>query len=238
MSSVECNVEDTAFHIAVDNDWERNRVETLASKEPETIRWILDHVRAGDTLYDIGANIGLYAILAAVRSPTARVIAVEPMAATFARLCENIALNRLANLDPYCVAIDAKSGLGTLNLSSLDAASSMHSVGDSAMTEMFGEQVVIRAGVGLTTLDDLATVAGVPTLIKIDVDGGEDNVLAGAAAVLRNPSLRSVLIEFNWSSAQQKRRDAPLLQAGFTPVAEGIEYARGALRWQNTIYVR
>ena len=109
---------------------------------------------------------------------------------------------------------------------------------DATDVERADHQVVIRAGAGLTTLDDLAMVAGTPSLIKIDVDGGEDNVLAGAAAVLRNPSLRSVLIEFNWSSAQQRRRDAPLLQAGFTPVAEGIEYARGALRWQNTIYVR
>jgi FkbM family methyltransferase len=240
MEIAECRVENTAFRVIVSNDWERNRVDTLATKEPETVRWILDNFGPGDTLFDIGANIGLYAILAAVHNPAGKVIAVEPMAATFARLCENSALNGLQNLHPYCVAVSSENGLGTLNLASLDAASSMHSVGASEMTESFGEQVVIRTGIGLATIDRLAACTGVPSLIKIDVDGGEDAVLAGAAGVLHDPRLRSMLTEFNWidGSGQKSRRDHPLLQAGFRPEVEGIEYARGSVRWQNTIYTR
>jgi FkbM family methyltransferase len=191
-------------------------------------------------LFDIGANIGIYAILAAAHNPEGTVVAVEPMAATFAHLCQNSLLNGLRNLQPYCVAVSAADGLGTLHLASLEAASSMHSVGGSGMTEQFGETVVLHAGVGVVTLDSLAGTAGMPNLIKIDVDGGEDGVLAGAAGVLRNPNLRSVLIEFNWGagSDHKERRDEPLLREGFTPRSAGVEYERGSVRWQNTIYSR
>lgn len=237
MELVQCKVGNASFRMVVSNPWERFRVETLASKEPETVRWILDNFRDGDTLLDVGANVGIYAILAAAYNRAGTVVAVEPMAATFARLCENSVHNELQNFRPYCLAIGAENGLTTLNLTSLDAASSMHSVGDSGV---FEEPVVLTAGISVVTLDTLAATAGVPNLIKIDVDGGEDAVLAGAANVLRDPRLRSVLVEFNWTDGNDgpHYRDEPLVSAGFRREAVGIEYAREAIRWQNTIYSR
>jgi FkbM family methyltransferase len=236
MNVVTCRLADTSFRMLVTNDWETNRANTLATKEPETVRWILENVRAGDTLFDIGANNGVYTLLAAAHAQAARVVAVEPMAATFARLCENIVLNGFKNVDPYCVAIAASPSLGTLNLSSLEAASSMHSLGEAGLTEQFGEAIVLRAGIGLTTIDALTAFAGPPTLMKIDVDGGEDDVLAGASSTLYDPHLRSVIIEFNYPPAAPSRRDEPLLNAGFVAVEEGIEYERAAVRWRNVIY--
>jgi transketolase len=235
----ECRAGTTTFRMIVANDREYGRVRTLHTKEPETVQWIADHFGAGDTLFDIGANIGIYAILAAAQNRAGTVIAVEPMAGSFARLCDNALLNGLANLHPYCVAIGATNGLDELHLASLDAASSMHSLGESGLIESFGERVVLRAGIGVVTIDSLAARTGVPTLMKIDVDGGEDAVLAGATTVLHDPRLRSILIEFNWTAgATEARRDAPLLAAGFTLAALGSEYEHGAVRWQNAIYVR
>ncbi|HKO58519.1 MAG TPA: FkbM family methyltransferase [Thermoanaerobaculia bacterium] len=232
----ECRSGATTFRMHVANEWEQGRVETLATKEPETVRWIAEQFGAGDTLFDIGANIGIYAILAAAQNPAGTVVAVEPMPWSFARLCENAALNGLGNLRPYCVAVGAEDGLGELRLASLDAASSMHSLGSFGP---FDEPVVMRIGTAVATIDSLAAAAGIPTLMKIDVDGGEDDVLAGAAAVLRDPRLRSVLIEFNWlAGAPQPRRDTPLLHAGFELAELGTEYDRGAVRWQNAIYRR
>jgi len=238
MNAVTCRLADTSFRMLVTNDWEGNRANTLATKEPETVRWILANFRAGDTLFDIGANNGIYTLLAAAHAPGGRVVAVEPMAATFARLCENIVLNGFTNVDPYCVAIAASQSLGTLNLSSLEAASSMHSLGEAGLTEQFGEAIVLRAGIGLTTIDALTATAGPPTLMKIDVDGGEDAVLAGASSTLRDPRLRSVIIEFNYTRDAVSRRDEPLLSAGFAAVEEGIEYERANVRWRNVIYGR
>ena len=55
---------------------------------------------------------------------------------------------------------------------------------------------------------------------------------------LRDPRLRSVIIEFNYSSAASSRRDGPLRAAGFVAVEEGIEYERANVRWRNVIYGR
>jgi FkbM family methyltransferase len=198
----------------------------------------MENFRAGDTLFDIGANNGIYTLLAAAHARDGRVVAVEPMAATFARLCENIVLNGFTNVEPYCVAIAASQSLGMLNLSSLEAASSMHSLGEAGLTEQFGEAIVLRAGIGLTTIDALTATAGPPSLMKIDVDGGEDDVLAGASSTLRDPRLRSVIIEFNSTGDAVSRRDEPLLAAGFVAVEEGIEYERANVRWRNVIYGR
>lgn len=236
MEVAECRAGTTVFRMLVSNRWEQGRVATLETKEPETVRWIAEHFGPGDTLFDIGANIGIFAILAAAQAPAGTVVAVEPMAASFARLCDNAVVNGLGNLRPYCVAIGAQNGLGELQLASLEAASSMHALGEPGL---FGEPIVMRTGIGVVTIDSLAAAAGVPTLMKIDVDGGEDDVLVGAAAVLHDPRLRSVLIEFNWlAGAPQTRRDAPLLRAGFTLDGVGSEYEHGEVRWQNAIYRR
>ena len=125
---VDCHSGTTTFRMIVSNRPEYFRMATLDTKEPETVRWIAEHFGAGDTLFDIGANIGIYAILAAAQNPAGTVVAVEPMAATFARLCDNAMLNGLTNIRPWCVAIAAENGVGELQLASLEAASSMHSL--------------------------------------------------------------------------------------------------------------
>lgn len=233
---MECGVEGVTFRMGVATEWERTRAESLRRKEPDMVRWILDTFRPGDTLYDIGANVGLFAIFAAVANPDGTVVAAEPMAGSFHRLCENAALNGLQNFRPFCVAVSSSNGLGTLNLTSLESASSMHSLDD---TGAFEEPIVLRAGIGTVTVDTLASVAGPPTLIKVDVDGAEDAVLAGATSVLADPRLRSLIVEFNWHEGDAvQRRDEPLLRAGFVAQSSGPEYDRGPVHWQNTVYVR
>ena len=61
---------------------------TLFSKEPITLAWI-DTFKDGETLYDIGANVGMYTIYAAVMRK-ANVYAFEPEALNYAELNKNI----------------------------------------------------------------------------------------------------------------------------------------------------
>lgn len=56
--------------------------------------------RDGDIFYDVGANIGLYSLYAAKLRPTCRVFAFEPVSHNFGNLCENLLLNRVANVTP------------------------------------------------------------------------------------------------------------------------------------------
>ena len=71
----------------------RSRATTLLSKEPETIQWI-DGFKDGVVLWDIGANVGVYALYAAIRRK-ASVLAFEPSAPNFHVLSRNIHLNSL-----------------------------------------------------------------------------------------------------------------------------------------------
>ena len=68
-------------------------------------------LKPGDTVVDIGANIGSFTVLAAsIVGPGGRVIALEPVSGTFARLQKNVGLNRLENVTCRNEAVDSRAG--------------------------------------------------------------------------------------------------------------------------------
>src|SRR3989338_9770525 len=68
------------------------RANTFFSKEPDTLAWI-DTFNKSDTFYDIGANVGLYSLYAAIKGIS--VIAFEPESQNYAEFNKNIFLNNL-----------------------------------------------------------------------------------------------------------------------------------------------
>lgn len=80
---------------------EQWRAETLFTKEPETIRWI-NTIPEGDTIWDIGANVGCYSMYAAKKG--LEVIAFEPEPVRFSILEKNFKLNNL-NAELYQIAL-------------------------------------------------------------------------------------------------------------------------------------
>ena len=70
----------------------RLRAETFLTKEPETLEWI-DRMNEGAVLWDIGANVGIYSVYAAV-SKRANVIAFEPSIFNLEFLARNIKKGR------------------------------------------------------------------------------------------------------------------------------------------------
>src|SRR5690349_15291272 len=75
--------------------------------EPETVWWIDQVVGGNDCVWDVGANVGLYALYAARRLEAGgAVIAFEPGADNYAALCRNVALNpSVADVQAFCVAL-------------------------------------------------------------------------------------------------------------------------------------
>jgi FkbM family methyltransferase len=160
------------------------------------------HIKRGDVLFDIGANVGAYSLVAA-RKPGggARVYAFEASYANVAALCANIALNNAADdVTPVPVALSGETAMGVFNLRDLDAGSARHGLG-AQMPE--NGQVVLRQPVMTFRLDDLIDrfTLPAPNHIKMDVDGGELDVLAGACRTLSSPSLRSMLVEVAMGSS-------------------------------------
>ena len=101
--------------------------------------------------------------------------------------------------------------------------------------------------VPVTTFDALAAGA-CPLLAKIDVEGYETPVLAGAGASLANPALRGLILELNGSGARYGHSDAVLfasiVEAGFAPFryepfSRGLEALQGPNRsGGNTLFLR
>jgi FkbM family methyltransferase len=167
------------------------------AKEPWTVEWIEQLIHPGDVLYDIGANVGAYSLIAAMKpGGGARVVAFEPGCSTFASLCENVSINGLSEcVTPLPVALSDVTDLGFFNYTSLSAGSALHALETTKAVIEF--QPVFRQPLLTFRLDDLIPQFRLPqpNHLKIDVDGAEVAVLQGASETLENPALRTVMVE-------------------------------------------
>lgn len=187
-----------SFTLTCDNWITQFRVDTFESKEPETLDWLDGHVRDGDVLFDIGGNVGVYTLYAALRHAHASVIVFEPEYANLHLLRDNILANHVADrVRIYPFAISDQTGVSRFHVQDLTPGAALHteSPDSLAMTES-GERVVMGEGTWAMTVDEFCASAGLwPNAMKIDVDGGEDRVVAGAVEALSRPDLRSVIVE-------------------------------------------
>jgi FkbM family methyltransferase len=182
------------------------RVDTLFEKEPITIQWIAGFA-ANEVLVDIGANVGMYTIWAA-KTRGVRVFAFEPEAQNYALLNRNIVLNGLGEqVKAYCLGLSDQAGYSELHLSDLSIGGSCHSLGERVDFKHEPMQPVFSQGCISARLDDLVTagVLPVPDHIKIDVDGIEHKIIAGARGVLADRKVRSLLIETNQNLADHRQ---------------------------------
>ena len=135
---------------------------------------MLSHlVSPGATVFDVGANIGWYTVHLAARDRSARVLAFEPVPATFAFLESNIRLNALGNAHAFPVGVAAESGTQLLYVDARIAGAA--SAAPSTPAAELDAQPC-----RMTTLDDVTREQGVSIdMLKIDVEGGELGVLQG-----------------------------------------------------------
>lgn len=179
------------------------RYDTLLEKEPETIAWI-DSFEPGDTFWDIGANVGIYSVYAAVKG--IRTMAFEPHFANYHQFCVTIALNGLQDLvTPLCLAFAERKSIAAMHLASVDIGTSMSNFG--AALDFRGQpfEPAFRQGMVGYDIDSFIADFGIdiPTHMKIDVDGIELAIVTGARKMLANEKLQSVSIELIESDADQ-----------------------------------
>lgn len=181
------------------------RVQTLFTKEPSTIEW-LESIEIGGTLLDVGANVGMYTVFAAVMRE-ARVFAFEPESQNYALLCRNIVNNSLADrVTAFCCALSDEAKFSTIHLSDFTIGGSCHSFDESVDFKLEQRKSPFIQGCFSARIDQLVAdgVMPVPSHIKLDVDGFEHKVIAGAAETLRNPAVQSLIIEINPHLAEHR----------------------------------
>ena len=176
--------------------------------EPETFEWIAKFLKPGQTFLDVGANIGIFSLYAALVE-NVRVVAIEPSSESFATLNVNIRLNNLdKKIDSYCLGASDETKLAKLYMKDTGSGSSHNTVGKSE--NQFGSfKAKGHQAIFAIRLDDLAELEGSlkPDHIKLDVDGNEPEIIRGASKVLK--SAKSVLIEIegkNYSENFKKIR--------------------------------
>lgn len=157
--------------------------------EPGTVALVERLLEPGDGFVDVGANVGIYSLIAARRvGPSGQVIAVEPMPSTMAALLTTVAINGISHVvKTHECALGAEAGTATLHAGSTSGHSTLLApVGAAGATH----DVSVRKG------DDI--LSGVrPRLIKIDVEGWELDVLEGLRGVISDSPDLGVVVELS-----------------------------------------
>jgi len=183
---------------AISNNITLWRAQSLFNKEPITIEWIRGF-KKNSIFFDIGANVGIYTIFAAIISE-ANVYAFEPESNNFQTLMENVILNNLGEkIYSYPIGISDQTSITSLYLNTFAKGQSHHMIGESLDHNLNKQSSKFKQGIFSTTLEDLITrwKFPAPNYLKIDVDGIEYKIIEKSKMLLKNKELNSILIEIN-----------------------------------------
>ena len=178
-------------------------VDDFYIKEPETIEWINSFKTSTEEIifWDIGANLGLYSIYAAIKHEKIKIISFEPSTSNLRILSRNISINNLQdkiminqlplgnkpfNFLPFR---ERKFGEGEAN-NSFDSETNFEG------KHLNSENSYKLLGTSINSLLE-QKILEIPNYIKIDVDGLEHLILEGASNYLNHPNIKSLQIELN-----------------------------------------
>ena len=184
------------------------RINTYFTKEPETLDWIDNFDNSKKfTFWDIGANIGLYSIYAALKHGNCDVVSFEPSTSNLRTLSRNISINNLDNkikifTNPLSNNTDEFS---EMRESQFIEGGALNSFGENYNFEgkEFKSLMTYQLmGKSINSILD-NKILEVPSYIKIDVDGIEHLILKGAEKYLNHNNLLSLSIEINEDFTKQ-----------------------------------
>jgi FkbM family methyltransferase len=205
--------------------------------EFEDMAFVLHALRPDDLFVDVGANVGAYTVLAS-GAVGARCISFEPAPRAYRALLDNLRLNDLNT------RVEARNEC----LASAPGELEFTADFDTGNHVLAGPQNGVgTVRVPVTTLDIALTKLD-PTMLKIDVEGYETEVIDGADRTLRSPSLRAVLMELNGCGARygfdDRRLHERMVRNDFTPAAyDPVSRELRPREWHgptegNLLYVR
>lgn len=152
------------------------------------MNFLLRYLRDKDSFLDIGANVGIYTLLAASQIKYGSIYSFEAVPKNYQRLETNLALNKLNQVKSFAIAVSDFFGSLTLNLAE----------GDS-MAFITQEETHNTIRVQTNTLDNLLQNQPLNqlTLGKLDIEGAEILALKGATSLLKQQYPYVWILEIN-----------------------------------------
>jgi FkbM family methyltransferase len=199
--------------------------ETNSGYEPPTRNLIERTLRRGDLFVDVGAHWGFYAFQAATHpAGEIEVVAFEPELLNATILTENVARNNSSNVAVVCAACGNEAGLAPLVTNS-----TMRHCIYGADARFDGRTP--SKWVSVVTLDgalaNLEKHSGRRLVLKIDAEGFEPNIIAGAKSLLESGRIALVVWECGEAFAEGHRQRAMVQMVAFLSEC-GFRHARPA----------
>lgn len=199
-------------------DWEE--------REPEVLDWI-DRFEKDCIFFDVGASFGTETLYAALKTGgPKKIVAFDLDLETSFNLAYNLNINDIHNVDQYYLALSHGFGL--------------HASGEPSQYYFVkgrNKYDMVSYHTLSISLDQFVNMTQLfPDYIKIDVDGGEENLVLGMAETVQHPSLKSVAIEV--SSTSEAAITIFFENAGFTIESERILTEEGGSGFKNIIFTR
>jgi len=167
--------------------------------EESEISFFNRYIKPGDIVIDIGANIGLFTLIASENvGSTGQVFSFEPSPQTYKWLTENIEANVLRNVESFKLALSDREGNIDFFISS-EGYDAFNSIIKPSKGQNY-----IKESVPTLTLDAFIktqNLAGKISFIKLDVEGYEIPLISGGKETLSGPDAPDMIVEFTESNA-------------------------------------
>ena len=227
------NIEKKEIKFFIPNTVTEWRVDTLLSKEPETIKWIDEFGGEKKIFWDIGANIGIYSIYAVVKHQNIDVVSFEPSFSNLRTLSRNISINNLEDrITIFQLPLsNTDNKFQMMEESEFIEGWSMNSFGTSLNFEGKDFKSKNKYKIYGSSINKILKdgILKKPNFLKIDVDGIEHLILEGAHDYLADKELTNILVEINENFKNQFEGVLSILKKSnfkFIEKKQGKELAR------------
>jgi FkbM family methyltransferase len=168
-----------------------NRLRRAAPYEQRVREALVNAIKPGDVVWDVGANVGIYSqLFSEWVGESGFVVAFEPSAESYKNIRQRV---------PDCAWLQVEN----VALGDADAKGLLVLEGDSVESHI-ATGTEAKGGANSTVVEicrgDMICkrLGRVPNVIKVDVEGFEEEVLQGMGQILTSPDLRSVLVEVHF----------------------------------------
>lgn len=171
--------------------------------EPDSLYFIRDWVKPGQTILDVGANIGYFSLFfAKLVAPRGRVIAFEPGDFAFNLLKENKELNQSSNLEIYQAGLGERDEIAEFysGAPGMEVYNSLGNIVHPAADINKFDKIDVRLFKGSTWFENNRVDR--IDLMKLDVEGGEYTVLKGMLEMFRAQKISRLLIEMTYEMSR------------------------------------